>query len=78
MLTLIAAIRAIQAVRIFNLPCIEFGDEAGELSLSKQHVSVCQVVMENHANRVLRFMAEQGFNLKVLSFKPSHKDDRDE
>jgi hypothetical protein len=36
-------------------------------------MTLYQVLMQNIANQILRFMAKQGSNLKVLSFKPSHE-----
>ncbi|KAH8623171.1 hypothetical protein IG631_22328 [Alternaria alternata] len=44
-----------------------------EWVISTPHITLYQALMQNIANQILRFMAKQGSNLKVLSFQPSHE-----
>ncbi|KAI4607080.1 hypothetical protein J4E80_009810 [Alternaria sp. BMP 0032] len=60
------------ALRIFNLPTIEFDNvSAGETVPANRHVYFCQTLMQNFANKIFQFMADRVSNLRVLSIKSS-------
>ncbi|CAN9268568.1 unnamed protein product [Alternaria alternata] len=74
MLTSISANSTIRALRIFDPPILDWGDrERTGRPRSSQQSALYQVLMQNHANQILQFMAKQGSNLKILSFNPSRK-----
>jgi len=64
---------------MLNLPTVEFDDENNENERvpADRHVYFWQVLMQNFANQIFRFMTDRGSKLRVLSIKPSWPDVRD-
>jgi len=62
----------LNAFRILNLPTVNFGDvyDSEEVPMNEQVYS-CQALMQDYANKILRFMAGRGSKLRVLIIKPS-------
>ncbi|RYO48613.1 hypothetical protein AA0116_g12457 [Alternaria tenuissima] len=74
--TVVSKTTTIQAFRIFTVTKHEFWDAADDEDLLlMRHRTLHQVVMQNLANQIMRFMAKQGSNLKILSFKPVEVDE---
>ncbi|CAN9370570.1 unnamed protein product [Alternaria sp. RS040] len=74
MLNVISKSSSILTFRVFNLPKLGWWDQIPEeWMISTPHMTLYQALMQNIANQILRFMAEQGSNLKVLGFQPSHE-----
>ncbi|KAI4645489.1 uncharacterized protein J4E78_009401 [Alternaria triticimaculans] len=72
MLAVVSTHPVLNAFRILNLPTVNFGDvyETESVPMNEQVYS-CQALMQDYANKILRFMAGRGSKLRVLIIKPS-------
>ena len=68
----------LEAFRVLNPPTVNFDedDDAGASVPVRAQVYLCQFLMQHFANKIFRYMADRGSNLRVLIIKPSSEDVR--
>jgi hypothetical protein len=66
---------ALHTFRMLNLPVVDFPQEPAtpvESVLRDEHVPAYHALMQNFANKVIRYMTSQGKAPRVLSINPSY------